>query len=61
MLNITIYEWVGVNSHSMSWPARTGPGLYKQIVVLVVDQIILEYMGHGLRATFLNITPPNVD
>ena len=34
MLNLTVYEWVGVNFHSMSWPAGTGPGLYKQIVVL---------------------------
>ena len=33
MLNLTIYEWVGVNSYSMSWPAGTGPGLYKQIVM----------------------------
>ena len=30
---ISNYELVGVNSHSMSWPAGTGPGLYKQIVV----------------------------
>ena len=33
MLNYTVYEWVGINSHPMSWPAGTGPGLYKQIVV----------------------------
>ena len=31
MLNKTVIEWVGVNSHP--WPAGTGPGLYKQIVV----------------------------
>ena len=24
MLNKTIYEWVGINSHSMGWPAGTG-------------------------------------
>ena len=23
----------GVNSHSMTWPSGTGPGLYKQIFV----------------------------
>ena len=33
MLNFTVYEWVGVNSHSLSRPAGPGPGLYKQIVV----------------------------
>ena len=33
MLNYTVYEWVGVNSHSMSWQAGIGPGLYQQIVV----------------------------
>ena len=33
MQNQTVYEWEGVNSHSMSWLAGTGPGLYKQIVV----------------------------
>ena len=32
-LNKTVYEWVGLNSHSMSWLEGTGPGLYKQIVV----------------------------
>ena len=34
MLNKTVYEWIGVNSHSMSWPAGTGPGLYKLVVPL---------------------------
>ena len=33
MLNKTVYEWVGVNFHSMIWLPGTGPGLYKQIVV----------------------------
>ena len=33
MLNYTLFEWVGVNSNSMIWPAGTGTGLYKQIVV----------------------------
>ena len=33
ILNETVYEWVGINSLSLSWPAGIGPGLYKQIVV----------------------------
>ena len=33
MLNETVYEWVRMNSHSMSRPAGTKPVLYKQIVV----------------------------
>ena len=41
MLNKTVYEWVGVNSHSMSWPVGTGPGLYKQIVV---DDLLAFYV-----------------
>ena len=56
MLNYTIYEWVGINSHPMSWPAGTGPGLYEQIVVLgYPDQVKqLKYKnlkdegGHGV-------------
>ena len=39
MLNKTVYEWVGVNSHSMSWLPGTGPGLYKQVVVHGVNKL----------------------
>ena len=39
MLNQTVYEWVGINSLSMSWPAGIGPGLYKQIVVSIVPPV----------------------
>ena len=31
------------NSHSMSWPAGTGPGLYKQIDVLGAGKLIELY------------------
>ena len=41
MLNKTVYEWVGVNSHSMNWPVGTGPGLYRQIVV---DKVVLLFV-----------------
>ena len=33
MLDETAYKWVGIYFHSMSWPAGTWPGLYKQIAV----------------------------
>ena len=38
MLENTVYEWVGLNSHSMGWSAGTGPGLYKQIVVATHEE-----------------------
>ena len=49
----TNYEWVGVNSHSMSWPAGIGPGLYKQIVVFG-NLRVQKFLGPLLRVhTFL--------
>ena len=32
-LQPTVYEWLEINSHPMSRPTGTWPGLYKKIVV----------------------------
>ena len=53
MLNKTIYEWVGVNSHSMSWPEGTKSGLDKQIVVKANGRTALVGGGGGLFQTFI--------
>ena len=53
MLNETVYEWVGINSHPMSWPAGTRPGLYKQIVVMYITG---ELAGAGPVAVAVGVS-----
>ena len=59
MLNYTIFERVGLNSHSTSWPAGTWPGLYRiQMCNGTVEELCINYWD-VLHTMFLkhDLTP----